>query len=174
MIVRRAGSAGDFVFFFFSSRRRHTRCSRDWSSDVCSSDLLAEKMIAEVKDHPKSQPGVVAGGLDLRFYSVKRLGALALVSFDVEDTSSGTVDLEDPQVNLITASNNPKDRKKPLVKTEPVEITQSVVSSKQLSSGARAVCLVAFKPPVHDSDQQVVLSISNRAMADKPATYRLE
>src|SRR3989449_4185970 len=27
-------------FFFFSSRRRHTRCSRDWSSDVCSSDLL--------------------------------------------------------------------------------------------------------------------------------------
>src|SRR5207245_6690066 len=27
--------------FFFSSRRRHTRCYRDWSSDVCSSDLLA-------------------------------------------------------------------------------------------------------------------------------------
>src|SRR5256884_6593822 len=26
--------------FFFSSRRRHTRCSRDWSSDVCSSDLM--------------------------------------------------------------------------------------------------------------------------------------
>src|SRR5256884_9346068 len=28
--------------FFFSSRRRHTRCSRDWSSDVCSSDLTVE------------------------------------------------------------------------------------------------------------------------------------
>src|SRR5436305_2766975 len=28
-------------FFFFSSRRRHTRCGRDWSSDVCSSDLYA-------------------------------------------------------------------------------------------------------------------------------------
>src|SRR3712207_7991426 len=27
-------------FFFFSSRRRHTRYWRDWSSDVCSSDLL--------------------------------------------------------------------------------------------------------------------------------------
>src|ERR1035438_10059145 len=27
-------------FFFFSSRRRHTRCPSDWSSDVCSSDLL--------------------------------------------------------------------------------------------------------------------------------------
>src|SRR5207253_5005066 len=28
-----------FFFFFFSSRRRHTRWPRDWSSDVCSSDL---------------------------------------------------------------------------------------------------------------------------------------
>src|SRR5205814_4622194 len=30
-----------FFFFFFSSRRRHTRCLSDWSSDVCSSDLLS-------------------------------------------------------------------------------------------------------------------------------------
>src|SRR5690606_40534906 len=29
------------VPFFFSSRRRHTRFSRDWSSDVCSSDLCS-------------------------------------------------------------------------------------------------------------------------------------
>src|SRR2546429_6881607 len=34
-----------FLFFFFSSRRRHTRCSRDWSSDVCSSDLLDDAPI---------------------------------------------------------------------------------------------------------------------------------
>src|SRR3712207_8359301 len=31
------------LFFFFSSRRRHTRYWRDWSSDVCSSDLLPEQ-----------------------------------------------------------------------------------------------------------------------------------
>src|SRR3712207_8311901 len=31
-----------FIFFFFSSRRRHTRYWRDWSSDVCSSDLHEE------------------------------------------------------------------------------------------------------------------------------------
>src|SRR5260370_42015358 len=29
-----------FLFFFFSSRRRHTRFKCDWSSDVCSSDLI--------------------------------------------------------------------------------------------------------------------------------------
>src|SRR4030065_1870790 len=28
------------ISFFFSSRRRHTRCKCDWSSDVCSSDLV--------------------------------------------------------------------------------------------------------------------------------------
>src|SRR5436309_7025460 len=31
---------GAVVVFFFSSRRRHTSFSRDWSSDVCSSDLI--------------------------------------------------------------------------------------------------------------------------------------
>src|SRR5699024_11633403 len=30
------------LFFFFSSRRRHTRSKRDWSSDVCSSDLTSD------------------------------------------------------------------------------------------------------------------------------------
>src|SRR5690606_40670017 len=32
-----------YLQFFFSSRRRHTRFSRDWSSDVCSSDLQPDK-----------------------------------------------------------------------------------------------------------------------------------
>src|SRR5580700_9853139 len=35
-----------FFFFFFSSRRRHTRSLRDWSSDVCSSDLRNRANIA--------------------------------------------------------------------------------------------------------------------------------
>ena len=34
-----------YVFFFFSSRRRHTRLRRDWSSDVCSSDLVQETRV---------------------------------------------------------------------------------------------------------------------------------
>jgi hypothetical protein len=135
---------------------------------------LVENMIAEVKEHPKAQLGVRAGGLDFRFYAIKRLDAIALVSFDVENTSSEIVDLEDPQINLVTAADKTKDTKKPPAKVEPVELTQSIVSSKQLAPGARSACLVVFKPPVHDSDQQVVLSISNRAIADRPAIYRLE
>src|SRR5699024_11910474 len=33
--------------FFFSGRRRHTRSKRDWSSDVCSSDLGSKKLAAQ-------------------------------------------------------------------------------------------------------------------------------
>src|SRR5690606_40095162 len=36
--------------FFFSSRRRHTRFSRDWSSDVCSSDLELGELLAQPAD----------------------------------------------------------------------------------------------------------------------------
>src|SRR5690606_4726002 len=36
------------LYFFFSSRRRHTRFSRDWSSDVCSSDLTSKEVL--IKD----------------------------------------------------------------------------------------------------------------------------
>src|SRR5205814_2942204 len=40
---------------FFSSRRRHTRCLSDWSSDVCSSDLLVMRRL------PSKSPGVTKG-----------------------------------------------------------------------------------------------------------------
>src|SRR5438309_5442162 len=34
-----------YYFFFFSSRRRHTRWNCDWSSDVCSSDLIGVEVV---------------------------------------------------------------------------------------------------------------------------------
>src|SRR5206468_6919243 len=43
--------------FFFSSRRRHTRSDRDWSSDVCSSDL--QQVHRDLVDLP-AQPGDLA------------------------------------------------------------------------------------------------------------------
>src|SRR5687768_18259729 len=52
------------IFFFFSSRRRHTRCSRDWSSDVCSSDLLVardRRWSGERCPHTESRPPILAG-----------------------------------------------------------------------------------------------------------------
>src|SRR5699024_11869766 len=45
-----------FVVFFFSSRGRHTRSKRDWSSDVCSSDLEREQpfdSLADLRDRAR-------------------------------------------------------------------------------------------------------------------------
>src|SRR5699024_11797823 len=39
--------SGRALVFFFSSRRRHTRSKRDWSSDVCSSDLRPPEELGE-------------------------------------------------------------------------------------------------------------------------------
>src|SRR2546422_11769571 len=77
-----------FLFFFFSSRRRHTRCSRDWSSDVCSSDLFT--------GFESPRPGVVVeyterGGragearLDIPKVAVERPSALAALVRDGRD-----------------------------------------------------------------------------------------
>src|SRR3989449_6267556 len=50
-------TGGREVGFFFSSRRRHTRCSRDWSSDVCSSDLSWEITAHPVTNQKPFQRG---------------------------------------------------------------------------------------------------------------------
>src|SRR5690625_6453932 len=50
-----------FLFFFFSSRRRHTRWPRDWSSDVCSSDL-APRAQEPGQAVERARVGEVAGG----------------------------------------------------------------------------------------------------------------
>src|SRR5256884_3777830 len=65
--------------FFFSTRRRHTRCSRDWSSDVCSSDLgqfiddvnkLLENVLCMAR-HPTQD--LVAYGGDLGVPRISRI-----------------------------------------------------------------------------------------------------
>src|SRR5207249_10214110 len=52
------------LVFFFSSRRRHTRSKRDWSSDVCSSDLVTVEHLRHqdrlMIDDLVGGPGVVA------------------------------------------------------------------------------------------------------------------
>src|SRR3712207_8131755 len=54
-----------FSFFFFSSRRRHTRYWRDWSSDVCSSDLmLIRPGTVELMEKALQLGAQVVGGLD--------------------------------------------------------------------------------------------------------------
>src|SRR5690349_25158727 len=50
------------IFFFFSSRRRHTRSLRDWSSDVCSCDLTWTRRSSKPAAHPMTCPQVCSPG----------------------------------------------------------------------------------------------------------------
>src|SRR3989449_4188587 len=65
-----------FICFFFSSRRRHTRCSRDWSSDVCSSDLDLERL--DAARHYPDQDEVDRVRIAFRAPSVSGLGLATL------------------------------------------------------------------------------------------------
>src|SRR2546429_3502257 len=56
---------GVCVVFFFSSRRRHTRCSRDWSSDVCSSDPLSAQPMSQRTTSSRWKRAGLAGVLSL-------------------------------------------------------------------------------------------------------------
>src|SRR5436853_7814803 len=49
-------------YFFFSSRRRHTRCLSDWSSDVCSSDLARGRRATSIAWGRWAEGGMAGGG----------------------------------------------------------------------------------------------------------------
>src|SRR5262245_63533472 len=74
-------------YFFFSSRRRHTRCLSDWSSDVCSSDLRLEQQVAvdRVLDGVLQPADVHLAGVNLLFQggnigrTLRRLGRRRLL-----------------------------------------------------------------------------------------------
>src|SRR3989454_3064602 len=54
------------IFFFFSSRRRHTRLQGDWSSDVCSSDLASVGQLLAALAHDIKNPlGVIRSSAQL-------------------------------------------------------------------------------------------------------------
>src|SRR5256884_7244175 len=59
----RSTSATTFCVFVCASRRRHTRCSRDWSSDVCSSDLINDA--AAIVAYRVAVAAVVTGAFSL-------------------------------------------------------------------------------------------------------------
>src|SRR5256885_5182900 len=83
-------------FFFFSSRRRHTRLQGDWSSDVCSSDLLSPFFVAQFPNrilniHPSllpSFPGLESQRQALE-YGVKFAGCT--VHFVDENLDAGPI-----------------------------------------------------------------------------------
>src|SRR3989442_6495249 len=75
--MRCTARMGSSSCFFFSSRRRHTRCGRDWSSDVCSSDLIrALGLVKKAAAQTNSELGLL---------SKRRASAIARAAQEVID-----------------------------------------------------------------------------------------
>src|SRR5690625_6008697 len=72
------------VHLFFSSRRRHTRWPRDWSSDVCSSDLKAQGELARVA----ARLGLSLGELNMLLALNSRLGLAVAGTTYIRDTAT--------------------------------------------------------------------------------------
>src|SRR5205814_4160183 len=83
--------------FFFSSRRRHTRCLSDWSSDVCSSDLW--DLAATVGDKVAALIGAPPGSVSLH-QNVTTTQAVITSCFDFSGPRNKVVlvDLEFPSI----------------------------------------------------------------------------
>src|SRR5207302_7527064 len=64
--------------FFFSSRRRHTRFSRDWSSDVCSSDLAADKFGIDISQPSQEEQAEILKKEKISRETLKKHPLLAL------------------------------------------------------------------------------------------------
>src|SRR5690606_39683908 len=71
-----------YFLFFFSSRRRHTRFSRDWSSDVCSSDLLAPFLFSLQPWSEALLQGLFDKGGQFRFAHGPNFGGFRLTIFE--------------------------------------------------------------------------------------------
>src|SRR5436309_15391989 len=82
------------LFFFFSSRRRHTRFSRDWSSDVCSSDLT---MLTAERHAPASSPTLSRRRIALAIVGLALIGAGAAAgasAMAAEESANGNLCIE--------------------------------------------------------------------------------
>src|SRR5256885_6816311 len=62
------------IFFFFSSRRRHTRLQGDWSSDVCSSDLTLQVSLERLRHIAAKTVGPIVGSDHGRVAVARELG----------------------------------------------------------------------------------------------------
>src|SRR5690625_6853541 len=76
-----------WLCFFFSSRRRHTRWPRDWSSDVCSSDLAEPALLERIGAAGRGLRSVTLAGIHVRGEH-RRGGVLDLRGGDVSGARS--------------------------------------------------------------------------------------
>src|SRR5437764_9500763 len=101
-----------FCIFFFSSRRRHTRYIGDWSSDVCSSDLVAHRREQYGRLAPQSAASLEGAyfSVDLRSDALLRRGGWEPTTVLDAELLGVATGVEDPSLTLVRAYAEPEWR----------------------------------------------------------------
>src|SRR5690625_5937258 len=117
--------------FFFTSRRRHTRWPRDWSSDVCSSDLQlagqreeAQEMAKHVEDYGDVLWAVPAGQLGYRSGSTALCKQVEAARAEHPDAHVLVAVCIAPKVERITVTDLPAE-------PQPERIQAAAVNNKK-------------------------------------------
>src|SRR3712207_7869228 len=107
-------------FFFFSSRRRHTRYWRDWSSDVCSSDLQVRVFLVVAEGEP---------GVALQLSLGEPVGLFIYDRWD----GDGDPLLFGPELSagVLAASGSARDRKSTRLNSSHANISYAVFCLKK-------------------------------------------
>src|SRR6266496_4441135 len=144
-------------FFFFSSRRRHTRSLRDWSSDVCSSDLGRGLVgtpsdfgvMGERPSHPELLDWLASDFVE-HGWQLKRLHRIIMTSTAYRQSSR-----RDPR-------REPRDRENHLYWRKPVQRLDAEVIRDAILATAGVLNEAMFGPPVPvrpDVHGQIVVGI---------------
>src|SRR6266581_9717037 len=120
--------------FFFSSRRRHTRWTGDWSSDVCSSDLK-EKLLHAVEELHEFNPMLGHRGcrLGITYPEITRMQARAIFEAAVQVAKKGIPVKPEVMIPLVGHVEELKRQKK-IVQ----EVAQEVLGNSSKAQAARA------------------------------------
>src|SRR5690606_37953153 len=124
-----------YLLFFFSSRRRHTSFSRDWSSDVCFSDLPPLVGV----DHER----VLADRLTDLGQAVDVLLEVRLADLDLAGEVAGALPLLDLLDDLLRAE----------VEVDAAAVQRDVLTDTAEDVGQRLVALLADEVPERDVDR---------------------
>src|SRR6478735_6567152 len=154
-------------FFFFSSRRRHTRLQGDWSSDVCSSDLRTGSPPVVAPAAQRAGPVGEIGALT-RFCGRNRAGIAALAASTRNPGAGRTASrAEWPPVSGV---NDPYDPKQ-VAALSPEALGEAVTAAQKAFAEAADLEALAAVRPAHLGDRAPVL-LARRELGALPPAAR--